>query len=64
MVANGDHGIICLQNKDLDIVDDDVADNMMAVEYNYKIGYYYTDLRLLMMMLTQVWIMIRRGRGG
>ena len=64
MVANGDHGIICLQSKDLDIVDDYVADNMMVVEYNYKIGYYYTDLRLLMMMLTQVWIMIRRGRGG
>ena len=36
LVANGDHGIICPQNKDLDIVDDDVADNMMAIEH--KIG--------------------------
>ena len=62
LVANGDHGIICLQSKDLDIVDDDVADNMMEIEH--KIGYHYRDLRLLMMMLTQVWIMIRRGRGG
>ena len=36
LVANGDHGIICPQNKDLDIVDDDVADNVMVIEY--KIG--------------------------
>ena len=42
MVANGDHGIICPQNKDLDIVDDDVADNMMVIEY--KIGQYHRDL--------------------
>ena len=33
LVANGGHGIICPQNKDLDIVDDDVADNTMAIEY-------------------------------
>ena len=36
LVANGDAGIICPQNKDLDIVDDDVADNMMEIEH--KIG--------------------------
>ena len=36
LVANGDHGIICPHNKDWDIVDDDVADNMMVIEY--KIG--------------------------
>ena len=36
MVANGDHGIFCPQSKDLDIVDDDVADNMMEIEH--KIG--------------------------
>ena len=36
LVANGDHGIFCPQSKDLDIVDDDVADNMMEIEH--KIG--------------------------
>ena len=58
MVANGDHGIICLQNKDLDIVDDDVADNMMGIEH--KIGYHYRDLRLLMMMLESLlkWMLV------
>ena len=48
MVVNGDHGIICPQNNDLDIVDDDVADNMMVIEY--KIGLYHRDLTYLMMM--------------
>ena len=38
----GDHGIICPHNKDLDNVDDDVADNMMVIEY--KIGQYHRDL--------------------
>ena len=28
-----ERAIICPQNKDLDIVDDDVADHMMVIEY-------------------------------